>query len=125
VPANYRKKSQAEPKSILQARSSGRAEELTPQQAKALGGLVAAAVRNNNAVYLQPGRYGSLTFKVYIEGEQFAEALFLDNTLEDLCEQIVEALYTQDDMAWNRRAFGTARDQRPQEARNGSKPTTE
>ena len=124
MPTQYRRKNQAEPKSILQARKSTTAEDMDADQAIALAGLVAAAVRNNNAVYIQPGRYGSLTFKVYIEGEQFAEALFLDATLTDLCEQIVSALYTDEDVAWNRRAFGTALAQPAPGARNGGKPTT-
>lgn len=121
----YRRKNQAEPKSILQARKSTSTEDMTAEQAIALGGLLAAAVRNNNAVYIQPGRYGSLTFKVYIEGEQFAEALFLDNTLEDLCEQIVAALYTDDDVAWNRRAFAPRLATLAPAARNAAKPTQE
>ena len=115
-------KSAGEPKSILQARESASPESMTAEQAIALGGLLAACLRNNNAVYIQPGRYGSLTFKVYIEGEQFAEALFLDKTLIDLCEQIVDALYTKDDVAWNRRAFGTAGGQQPQDAPKAGKP---
>lgn len=122
MPQQYRRKNVTEPKSILQARASTTVESMTPDQARSLGGLVSICVKNGNAVYLQPGRYGSLTFKVYIEGEQFAEALFLDNTLNDLCEQIIEALYTQDDVGWFRRTFGGGSGQEPTEAQKRVKP---
>jgi hypothetical protein len=118
VPQQYRRGKTQEPKSILASRKATTAEDLNPQQAIALAGLLASAIRNNNAVYIQPGRYSTITFKVYIEGDQFAEVLTLDSELENLCEQIVETLYTQEDVAWNRRAFGTARDGRPPKARS-------
>ena len=122
MPTQYRRKNQTEAKSILQARASQSVDGMTTEQAQDLGGLVTACIKNGNAVYLQPGRYGSLTFKVYIEGEQFAEALFLDSTLHDLCEQIIDALYTQDDVAWVRRTFAPSGHQRPAEARKEPKP---
>jgi hypothetical protein len=34
--------------------------------------------------------------------------LVLDDSLELLCEEIVEALYLQEDVAWNRRTFSGA-----------------
>jgi hypothetical protein len=103
----YKRKT-AEAQSILKSRNASSPEQLTAEQAVCIAGLVSAAVRNGNACYVQPGRYGSVTVKFYIEGDQFAENLPLSNELEDLCEQIVETLYTQNDVAWNRRAFGTA-----------------
>lgn len=109
----YRKKKSEEPQSILKNRTASSPDKLQPDQAVCLSGLVAAAVRNQNACYIQPGKYGSVMVKFYIEGEQFAENLVLNEDLEELCEQIVETLYTQDDVAWNRRAFGTARAVRP------------
>lgn len=103
------KKKTAEAQSILKSRSASSPDKLTAEQAVCIAGLVAAAVRNQNAIYVQPGRYGSVTVKYYIEGDQFQEVLPLTDELEELCEQIVETLYLQDDVAWNRRAFGTAR----------------
>jgi hypothetical protein len=99
----------AEPQSILKNRTASSPDKLTPDQGIQLAGLVAAAVRNQNACYIQPGKYGSVMVKFYIEGDQFAENLVLNDELEEVCEQIVETLYTQDDVAWNRRTFGTAR----------------
>jgi hypothetical protein len=61
--------------------------------------------------------------KFYIEGDQFAENLVLNDDLEELCEQIVETLYTQDDVGWNRRTFGTAAAMPALQARNGAKAT--
>jgi len=107
----------AEPQSILKNRTASSPDKLEPEQAVQLAGLVAAAVRNQNACYIQPGKYGSVMVKFYIEGDQFAENLVLNDDLEELCEQIVETLYTQDDVAWNRRTFGTARAVRPPAAR--------
>lgn len=102
------KKKTAEPQSILKSRTASSPDKLTAEQAVCIAGLVAAAVRNQNACYVQPGKYGSVMVKFYIEGDQFAENLPLNDELEEICEQIVETLYLQDDVAWNRRAFSTA-----------------
>lgn len=116
------KKKIAEPQSILKNRIASSPDKLTGEQAVCIAGLVAAAVRNQNACYVQPGKYGSVMVKFYIEGEQFAENLVLNDELEELCEQIVEALYTQDDVAWNRRTFAGTASQRPPQARKGVEP---
>jgi hypothetical protein len=116
------KKKTAEPQSILKSRTASSPDKLTAEQAVCIAGLVAAAVRNQNACYVQPGKYGSVMVKFYIEGDQFAENLPLNDELEELCEQIVETLYLQDDVAWNRRAFSTALAVRPPEARKEVKP---
>lgn len=118
----YTKKKATEPQSILKNRQASTMADMTAEHAKAIAGLVISAIRNNNAVYLQPGRYNSLTFKVYIEGDQFAEALVLDNQLDDLSEQIIDALYTKDDVAWCRRAFGTAPAELPATPSKAPKP---
>lgn len=117
----YKKKT-AEPQSILKNRIASSPDKLTGEQAVCIAGLVAAAVRNQNACYVQPGKYGSVMVKFYIEGEQFAENLLLNEDLEETCEQIVETLYTQDDVAWNRRSFSTARAVPASAARKGSEP---
>ena len=121
--AQFRKGKTAEPQSILKNRTASSPDKLQPDQAIHLAGLVAAAVRNQNACYIQPGKYGSVMVKFYIEGDQFAENLILNEELEELCEQIVETLYTQDDVAWNRRAFGTARAVQASGARKGGEPS--
>jgi len=113
----------AEPQSILKNRTASSPDKLTPDHAVYIAGLVAAAVRNQNACYIQPGRYGSVMVKFYIEGDQFAENLVLDDQLQELCELIVETLYTQDDVAWNRRAFEPAAAQRVSQARKETKPS--
>lgn len=118
----YKKKT-AEPQSILKNRTASSPDKLQPEHAVAIAGLVAAAIRNQNSIYIQPGRYGSVMVKYYIEGDQFAENLVLDDALEELAEQIIETLYTQDDIGWNRRVFAARRAERPPEARNSTKPT--
>lgn len=111
----------AEPQSILKNRTASSPDKLLPDQAVYIAGLVAAAVRNQNACYIQPGKYGSVMVKFYIEGDQFAENLVLNDDLQELCEQIVETLYTQDDVAWNRRTFEPAAAERVLELRKGAK----
>lgn len=117
----YKKKT-GEAQSILKNRSASSPDKLTVDQAVHIAGLVAAAVRNQNACYVQPGRYGSVMVKFYIEGDQFAENLVLNDDLEELCEQIVETLYTQDDVAWNRKAFAVRRDTPAPKAPKGGEP---
>jgi len=116
------KKKNAEPQSILKNRTASSPDKLTVEQAVCIAGLVAAAVRNQNACYVQPGRYGSVMVKFYIEGDQFAENLVLNDELEEVCEQIIDTLYTQDDVAWNRRAFAGGAIGRSSEARKEVKP---
>lgn len=118
------KKKPAEAQSILKNRTASSPDKLTADQAVCIAGLVAAAVRNQNACYVQPGKYGTVMVKFYIEGEQFAENLALNDELEELCDQIVEALYTQDDVGWNRRAFGTAAPQPVSAARKVGPPSS-
>lgn len=117
------KKKTAEPQSILKNRTASSPDKLTAEQAVCIAGLVAAAVRNQNACYVQPGKYGTVMVKFYIEGDQFAENLPLNDDLEETCEQIVEALYLQDDVAWNRRAFSTARATPAPKARKDAEPS--
>lgn len=118
----YRKGKTAEPQSILKNRAAASPDKMKPEHARAIAGLVSAGILNQNAVYVQPGKYGSVLVKFYIEGDQFAENLVLDDSLEELCEQIVEALYTQDDVGWNRRTFGTAAPQPAGDAPKGKHP---
>ena len=116
------KKRTAEAQSILKNRTASSPDKLTGDQAVCIAGLVAAAVRNQNACYVQPGKYGSVMVKFYIEGDQFAENLVLNDELEEICEQIVETLYTQDDVGWNRRTFATAGAPPAAQARKEVKP---
>lgn len=122
MPTNYRRGKQSEPQSILKNRQAASPDKLTPEHATALAGLVAAAIRNQNSVYVQPGRYGSVMVKFYIEGDQFAENLVLDESLEETCEQIVETLYTQDDVGWNRRTWPARPAVRPSAGRKAADP---
>lgn len=118
----FRRNKNAEAQSILKNRIASSPDKLTPDQALCLAGLVAAAVRNQNACYIQPGKYGSVMVKFYIEGDQFAENLVLNEELEEICEQIVETLYSQDDVGWNRRTFVA---KAPQPARTARQVPTE
>lgn len=120
----YKKKT-TEPQSILKNRTASSPDKMTPHQARCIAGLVSAGILNQNAVYVQPGRYGSVLVKFYVEGDQFAENLVLNDDLEELCEQIVETLYTQDDVGWNRRTFGVAAPERPVAQRKGAEPNPE
>lgn len=117
------KKKQGEPQSILKNRQAASPDKLLPEHAVALAGLVAAAIRNQNACYIQPGKYGSVMVKFYIEGDQFAENLVLDDSLEQTCEEIIDTLYTQDDIGWNRRTFAAGAAERLAKARKGGDPT--
>lgn len=117
----YSKRKAAEPQSILKNRGNATPDKLSPEHAEAIAGLVAAALRNQNAIYLQPGRYGSVTAKFYIEGDAFAETLQLNDELPDLCEQVVAELYTQDDVGWNRKVFAPGAAERAAAARKGTK----
>jgi len=99
---------QTEAKPILAERRGAKASEYGPYEAKALGKLVMAAIMNGNAVYLQPSRFGTVTFKVYIEGEQFAENFNPGDDWGNLAEEIIDALYDKENVGKTRVLFGDA-----------------
>lgn len=119
---NYK---QTEAKPILTERRGAKANEYGAYEAKALGRLVMAAVMNGNAVYIQPSRFGTVTFKVYIEGEQFAENFNPGDDWGNLAEEIIDALYTKEDVGrmrqWFDGATGAAQSDEPP-ARKGKTP---
>lgn len=86
---------QTEPKPILADRRTNRSGEVTDYDLQAVARIMAAAVLGGNAVYIQPSRFGTVTVKVYVEGEQFAENLNPGDDWDELAEAIVEALYDQ------------------------------
>lgn len=102
---NYK---QQDAKPILTERRGAKANEYGPYEAKALGKLVMAAIMNNNAVYVQPSRFGTVTFKVYIEGEQFAENFNPGDDWGNLAEEIIDALYNKEDVGKMRQWFDGA-----------------
>lgn len=99
---------QTDPKPILTERRGAKANEYGAYEAKALGKLVFAAIANGNAVYIQPSRFGTVTFKVYIEGEQFAENFNPGDDWGNLAEEIIEALYDKENVGRTRVLFGDA-----------------
>jgi hypothetical protein len=99
---NYK---QADPKPILAERRGNKAGEFTNTDLQAVAKIAAAALLGGNAVYLQPSRFGTVTAKVYIEGEQFAENLNPGDDWDELAEAIVETLYDLATVARVRRAF--------------------
>jgi|SRR6185436_2978353 len=99
---------QTEPKPILTERRGAKANEYGAYEAKALGKLVFAAISNGNAVYIQPSRFGTVTFKVYIEGDQFAENFNPGDDWGNLAEEIIEALYDKENVGKTRQVFDGA-----------------
>jgi len=99
---------QTEPKPILTERRGAKANEYGAYEAKALGKLVFAAISNGNAVYIQPSRFGTVTFKVYIEGDQFAENFNPGDDWGNLAEEIIEALYDKENVGRTRQVFDGA-----------------
>lgn len=102
---NYK---QTDAKPILTERRGAKANEYGAYEAKALGKLVFAAIANGNAVYIQPSRFGTVTFKVYIEGEQFAENFNPGDDWGNLAEEIIEALYDKENVGRTRTIFDDA-----------------
>lgn len=96
---------QTEAKPILTERKGNKSEDLSKLEAVAIGGVVLSALRHGNAIYLQPSRFGTVTVKVYIEGEQFAENLNPGEDWQALCEAIIEALWDIQAVAYARQVF--------------------
>lgn len=108
----YKKKSQTEAQPILAGRRNNTLGEAPHDQLLAIAGLVIEALTHQNAVYLTPGRFGGVQFKVYIEGDQFAEYLELNPGLPDLVEELLDALYDKESVARFRKFWGALRAER-------------
>lgn len=112
----YKKKSNTEAQPILSARRNNTLAEASIDQQMAIAGLVTSCLAQGNAVYLTPGRFGGVQFKVYVEGDQFAEYLEINANLPDLVEELLDALYDKETVARFRNTFGARRAERPQDA---------
>jgi hypothetical protein len=119
----YRKKTQPEAQPILTRKRSTDLAELPNEDLAAIGRLVAAAVVHQNAIYVAPGRFGSVTIKFYIEGDQFAETLNPGDDWEGLTEEIIEALYDLKTVGRFRTGLVARASERPSETSNAGKPT--
>jgi hypothetical protein len=115
----YKKKASTEAQPILAARRNNTLKEADTDQQYALAGLIVTCLAAGNAVYLTPGRFGGVQFKVYIEGDQFAEYLEINPALCDLVEEILDALYDKEAVAAFRNTFGVRRAVRPPEPPSG------
>lgn len=120
----FKKRTNQDAQPILQQRRNNTLKEATIEQQCALAGLVVQCLAQGNAVYLTPGRFGGIQFKVYVEGDQFAEYLEINDGLPDLVEAVIEALYTTKEVAAFRNTFGARRAERPQEARKLVRPSS-
>jgi hypothetical protein len=117
-------KTNQEAQPILAQRRNNTLEEATVEQQSAVAGLVVTCLSKGNACYCTPGRFGGVQFKVYVEGDQFAEYLEVNEKLPDLVEEIIEALYDLKTVAWYRQRFGARRDERPSKPRGGIVPAS-
>lgn len=117
----YKKKAALEAQPILQGRKNSTLKEADKDVQYAIAGLVIQCLAEGNAVYLTPGRFGGVQFKVYVEGDQFAEYLEVNGGADELVEAILDALYTTEVVARYRATFGTGRAVRPQEVRQAKR----
>lgn len=117
----FKKRAQTEAQPILTKRRNNTLKEADNRQISAIAGLLATTLAMGNAVYVTPGRFGGIQYKVYVEGDQFAEYLEVNDKTEEVVEELLEALYDLDTVAWYRKNFPASSAERPQEARNGGK----
>lgn len=112
-----RKRQYDQPQSILTGRTKSDLKEISPESYKGLAAAIIGAVLEGSAVYVSPGRYGSVTIKYYVEGEQYAETLNPGDDWEALGEAILEALYNRETVSRIRRLTAGQANERPQEPR--------
>ena len=105
----YRKKAQTEAQPILSKRRNNTLQEAAEDQLYAVAGLIVTCLAQGNPVYATPGRFGGIQFKVYVEGDQFAEYLELNDSIGELVEEIIETLYDIKQVAEYRKTFGAGR----------------
>lgn len=98
-----RKKAYDEPQQILTGRTKSDLKAITEENYQGLAAAIVGAVLEGSAVYVSPGRYGSVTVKYYVDGDQYAETLNPGDDWNALGEQILEALYNKEAVARIRR----------------------
>lgn len=118
-----RKARNSEPQPILSQRRNNTVQEASVEVLLAVGGLIVTSLSHGNAVYITPGRFGGVQYKVYIEGDQFAEFVELNADTGGLVEAILEQLYDIETVGWFRRRFTLRAPEQPQDGRKGSKAT--
>ena len=121
----HRKRASQEAQPILSKRRNNTLKEASDSQVLAIAGLVVSALAEGNAVYVTPGRFGGVQFKVYVEGDQFAEYIEINTGTDDLVEEILDTLYTQDTVAWYRKLFGARRAERPSKVVGDAQATSD
>lgn len=106
-----------EPQSILTGRTKSDLKEISPESYEGLAVAIVGAILEGSAVYVSPGRYGSVTVKYYVDGDQYAETLNPGDDWEALGEQILEALYNKEAVSRTRRLRNQRRAETAPEAR--------
>jgi hypothetical protein len=101
-----RKRTYDEPQAILTGRTKSNLKEIDPQSYEGLASAIVGAILEGSAVYVSPGRYGSVTVKYYVDGDQYAETLNPGDDWLDLGESILETLYNKEAVARVRRLRG-------------------
>jgi len=90
---SQRRKQYDEPEAILTGRKQSDLREADSLDLQAVALIALGAIQEGSSVYISPGRYGSVTVKVYIDGKSYAETLNPGDSWPDMGEQICEALW--------------------------------
>lgn len=102
-----RGKQEAQP--ILQERRNATLLEAGDDQLFAVAGLLVESLAQGDGLYVTAGRWGGINFKVYQDGEAYSEFVPISGDVDDLVEQLLDALYDQNVVAHYRARFGSGR----------------
>ncbi len=117
----YKKRTTTDAQPILSKKRNNTLKEADVEQVYAIAGLLATTLAQGNAIYVTPGRFGGLQYKVYVEGDQFQEYIEINANTDDLVEELLDALYDQETVAWYRTRFGARRAERLAEGQKAIK----
>lgn len=110
-------------KSVLDRNERGQPDKLTASQAEGLAKLMVACLKQGAALYVAPERYGTVKLRIYDGDDKYEEHMELNLTTEELCEELIEAIWDLDTVGYARRALRPAAAELPAEARKPAKPT--
>lgn len=116
------KKTYDEPQSILTGRTKSDLKAIDHTLYEGLAAAIVGAVLEGSAVYVSPGRYGSVTVKYYVDGDQYAETLNPGDDWYAMAEEILETLYNKESVSRIRRIIAGRIAQKPAGASNAVKP---
>lgn len=109
--------------SVLNRENRGSSDKLTQSQADGLAKLFISCIHQKAGLYVSVGRYGTVNVKIYDGDDKYAEVIELSDQTEELCEELIEALWSLDQVSAARQLLPARATERAAAGRRAGNPT--